>query len=278
MTSYFARSRGLLHRVSVVLWVAGFWLQTHCSLLAFWLLSWMSTHLDSETVQNPWMCQCTYCKDVYVGLICLRVIYLPKDHDVTLEISGEIYLKYVAFCLSLWQPLRLWTNTGRFLFLPVQYYCSNHSRAEPLSQQGHNLPQYKQQARHSLKSHTHTHTPPAAVFHTSWKLFVLELLLTSAVSLQQSTAEHFIPLTVPIFQTGVFYKTFEVWLETVFSVSGCMKKKQLIFNKLLHIIQSDWNYLTIMLNNNKSVVLFTMSSLFNEICIKTVHYIIATFG
>lgn len=155
--SYFARSRGLLHRVSVVLWVAGFWLQTHRSLLAFWLLSWMSAHLDSETVQNPWMCQCTYCKDVYVGLICLRVIYLPKDHDVTLEISGEIYLKYVAFCLSLWRSLRLWTNTGRFLFLPVQYYCSNHSRAEPLSQQGHNLPQYKQQARHSLKSHTHTH-------------------------------------------------------------------------------------------------------------------------
>lgn len=39
------------------------------------------------------MCQCTYCKDVYVGLIWLRVIYLPKDHNVTLEISGEIYLK-----------------------------------------------------------------------------------------------------------------------------------------------------------------------------------------
>lgn len=125
----------------------------------------MSAHLDSETVQNPWMCQCTYCKDVYVGLICLRVIYLPKDHDVTLEISGEIYLKYVAFCLSLWRSLRLWTNTGRFLFLPVQYYCSNHSRAEPLSQQGHNLPQYKQQARHSLKSHTHTHTTCSCVSH-----------------------------------------------------------------------------------------------------------------
>lgn len=43
------------------------------------------------------MCQCIYCKDVYVGLIWLRVIYLPKDHDVTIEISGEIYLKYVAF-------------------------------------------------------------------------------------------------------------------------------------------------------------------------------------
>lgn len=116
----------------------------------------MCAHLDSETVQEPWMCQCTYCKDVYVGLICLRVIYLPKDHDVTLEISGEIYLKYVAFYLSLWRSSRLRTNTGRFLFfLPVQYYCSNHSQAKPLSQQGHNLPQHKPQAIHSLKSYTH---------------------------------------------------------------------------------------------------------------------------
>lgn len=29
----------------------------------------------------------------------MRVIYLPKDRHVTLKISGEIYLKYVAFPL-----------------------------------------------------------------------------------------------------------------------------------------------------------------------------------
>lgn len=117
----------------------------------------MFAHLDSETVQKPWMCWCTYCKDVYVGLICLRVIYLPKDHNVTLEISGEIFeLCSILFVTWHWQSLRLRTNTGRFLFLLVQYYCSNHSQAEPLSQQGHNLPQDKLQAIHSLKSYTHT--------------------------------------------------------------------------------------------------------------------------
>lgn len=60
--------------------------------LAVWLLLNVRPFY-SEAVQKPWMCQCTYCKDVYVGLIWLRVIYLPKDHNVTLEISGEIYLK-----------------------------------------------------------------------------------------------------------------------------------------------------------------------------------------
>lgn len=74
---------------------------------------------DPEAVQARRTCQCTYCKDVYVGLLCLRVIYLHKDHDVTLEISGEIYLKYVAFCLSLWRSLRLRTNTGSLLF----FFC-----------------------------------------------------------------------------------------------------------------------------------------------------------
>lgn len=141
-----------------------------------------------------------------------------------LEISGEIYLKYVAFCLSLGRSLMLWTNNS-FCFLSVQYICSNHSQAEPLFQQGHNLPQYKQQTRHSLK----WHASPAAVFHTPWNRFVFKLLLTSAVSLQQSIAQHFIPPTVPIFQTGAFYKTFGDWrlFFFFFSVTGCMKMKQL---------------------------------------------------
>lgn len=39
--------------------------------------------------------------------------------------------------------------------------------------------------------------------------------------------------------------TFEAWLEAAgFSVSGCMKKDAALFNKQLHVVQSDWNYLT----------------------------------
>lgn len=42
---------------------------------------------------------CTDCTDVYVGPLWLRDIYLPKDPDVAMEFSGELYLKYVAFGL-----------------------------------------------------------------------------------------------------------------------------------------------------------------------------------
>lgn len=50
----------------------------------------MSVRLDSDTVQEPRMCHCTYCKDIYVGNIGSRFIDLFKVHDVTLEISGEL--------------------------------------------------------------------------------------------------------------------------------------------------------------------------------------------
>lgn len=64
------------------------------------LLGPVSVCVGSGAAQSPRMCRCTYCKDVYVGLIRSRVIYLPKDRHVILEISGEIYLKYVAFLFS----------------------------------------------------------------------------------------------------------------------------------------------------------------------------------
>lgn len=104
--------------------------------------------------------------------------------------------------------------------------------------------------------------------HTSWRLFVFQILLTSCVSLQQSAAERFIPLTVPIFQAAVFYKNlWSVTGDCRFSHQrvhggGGRKRDSALFNKQLHVIQSDWNYLIIMLNNNKSVVLFNMYSLF----------------
>lgn len=77
-----------------MLWVEGVW-------LPFGRLAAELNVRPCGSRSCPWMSQCTYCKDLYVGLVCLRVIYLPTDHDATLEISGEIYLKYVAFCLSL---------------------------------------------------------------------------------------------------------------------------------------------------------------------------------
>lgn len=138
----------------------------HVPFWPFGLLSWMSAHLDSETVQEPWMCQCTYCKDVYVGLICLRVIYLPKDHD-----SGEIYLKYVAFYLSLWQSLRLRTNTGRFFLFfftsAILLFQSQPGKTTITAGAQSTTTQATGNSQSEI-----IHTPPAVVFHTSWKLFV----------------------------------------------------------------------------------------------------------
>lgn len=79
-----------------------------------------------------------------------------------------------------------------------------------------------------------------------------------AVSLQQSAAGHFITLAVSIFQIAVFYKIFELWL--VFSL-WMHEEEAALFNKLLHVMQSDWKYLITMLNTNKSVVL-SMASQF----------------
>lgn len=108
--------------------------------------------------------------------------------------------------------------------------------AEPLSQQGaaggHKL----------LHGTTDRHVavlkpPPAALFHTSWRLFVLQILLTSRVSLQQWAAERFIPLTVPIFPSRSILqqqqgekKTKPLkrdWRLQVFQSAGAWKKTQL---------------------------------------------------
>lgn len=221
---------GLPHWAAGVLWVEAVW-------LPFGRLAAELNVRPRGSWNCPRMSQCTYCKDVYVGLLRLRVIYLPTDHDVTLEISGEIYLKYVAFFFF----CHFSSNTGGFLFLSVHYYyyCSSHSRADPLCHSGHSLPR-----QDLLVSRSHTHR--LQLFHTSWNLFVWELLLTSAVSLQQSTAEHFLGLTVPIFQTGRILQNlwnitgdwfFSRWLHEQVEA----RKEAALFNKLSHVIQSDWN-------------------------------------
>lgn len=33
---------------------------------------WMSAWMVSESAQDPWMWQCTYCTDVYVGLYMFK--------------------------------------------------------------------------------------------------------------------------------------------------------------------------------------------------------------
>lgn len=141
--------------------------------LATWLLNWMSAHLDCEIVQEPWMCHCIYCKDVYVGLLCLRVIYLPKGHYVTLEISGNIYLKYVAFYLSLWWSFRLWTNTGRLFFVFTSAIFQSHPGRTIITAGAQNTQSYKQvvvwiHSRHLL-----------SCFTPHKKVFVSELMWNS---------------------------------------------------------------------------------------------------
>lgn len=135
----------------------GFFASTHCSLLASSAAELnVVACLDPENARDPGMCRCIYCTDVYVGPLCLRVIYLPKDHDVDSgKFQVNIYWKYVAFFLCL--SWRLWTNTEfyGFLFLFFLNQCniivSIKSWAEPLSQQGgaQATTRYDRQARRS---------------------------------------------------------------------------------------------------------------------------------
>lgn len=79
------------------------------------------------------------------------------------KISGEIYLKYVAFYLSLRQLLRLRTNTRRFLFLPVQYYCSSSTAgAQSTTTQATGKSQSENTHTHI---HAHTHATCSCVSH-----------------------------------------------------------------------------------------------------------------
>lgn len=142
----------------------------------------------------------------------------------------------------------------------MQYYCFNQSWAKPLSQQGHKLPQI--QLTGTSQSETNTCsclTPHDDSLYSRYCWPPVSLCNSRLLSVLY----HLLYL---FFKPQYFTKTFEVWLETAgFSISGCMgggKRDSALFNKQLHVIQSDWNYLIIMLNNNKSVVLFNMYSLF----------------
>ena len=206
---------------------------------------------DPEAVQTRRTCQCTYCKDVYVGLLCLRVIYLHKDHDVTLEISGEIYLKYVAFCLSLWRSLRLRTNTGSFIFffsfffLPVQYYRSDpHSQAGAASQQDHKLEAV----------HTHytcsSHLEKTLCIWATVDLCCLFTTVDNCWAFYRTDSTYFSNCSVLQNLWNINWRLF-------FQSAGAWKsenahKEAALFNKLSHVIPSDRNYLTFVLNNNKS--------------------------
>lgn len=58
-----------------------------------------------------------------------------------------------------------------FLFLPVQYYYSNHSKGKTTTTAGAQSTTHRLQAVHSMKSHTltqvhtHTHTACSCVSH-----------------------------------------------------------------------------------------------------------------
>lgn len=219
----------------------------------------------SEAVQKPWMCQCTYCKDVYVGLIWLRVIYLPKDHNVTLEISGEIYLK---ICSILFVTLAVIKAKDQHNVFFCFYQCNiivpitaRQNRYHSRGTIYHNT-SYRQSA---VWNHTHTHT--CSCFTSREDYLYLGYCW---------------PL-LSLFTTGnhwTFYRTyctyFSNWsiLQDLWDINGdCFFSQQWVheevknpvneaalFNKLLHVIQSDWNYLTFMLNNNKPVMLSSMSN------------------
>lgn len=75
-----------------------------------------------------------------------------------MEISGEIYLKYVAFYLSLWPSFSLWTNAESSFICAgaISLFQSQQDRTTITAgaQSG------KLQVMHTMKPHTHagTHT------------------------------------------------------------------------------------------------------------------------
>lgn len=60
---------------------------------------------------------------------------------------------------------------------------------------------------HNTTTHNHT---PAAVSHLVETICIPATVDLCCLYNSQSTAERFIGLAVPIFQTGVFYRTFEI--------------------------------------------------------------------
>lgn len=65
--------------------------------------------------------------------------YMVVYHNDTMTISGELYLKYVAFYSSLWQWPSLWTNKLLcfFFYFTRAKYCSNDSNAKLQGQVDH---------------------------------------------------------------------------------------------------------------------------------------------
>lgn len=141
-----------------------------------------------------------------------------------------------------------------FWFLSVQYYCFNQSWAKPLSQQRHKL--LRIQRTGTSQSETNTCScltphgdslysrycwPPVSL---CWAFYTTDCTYFSSHSILQK------PLKCD-------------WRLQVFPSVGAwgQLRDSALFNKQLHVIQSNWNYLIIMLNNNKAVVLFNVYSL-----------------
>lgn len=134
----------------------------------------------------------------------MRVIYLPKDRHAILEISGELYLKYVAspppvgvlVIESTDQHLVSFPFEQCNIFLPIRA-GQNH----------------RTHSRGTIYHHTN------ALSHLM-KLFVLQLLLPSLYSNQ--------PLGILYHSLDLFFKPqyfTKPWNFEWFSVFGCMKKQ-----------------------------------------------------
>lgn len=154
-------------------------------------------------------------------------------------------------CLS-W---RLWTNTEFYVFCFVFFNQCNiivsiKSWAEPLSQPGGGGAQattrYNRQARRSLET-----TACSSLSHLMTTICIPDTVdlpcLFATVGCWAFYITYCTYFSKPRYFTTTRKKktTFEAWLEAAgFSVSGCMKKDAALFNKQLHVVQSDWNYLT----------------------------------
>lgn len=168
------------------------------------------------------MCQCTYCKGVYVGLLCLRVIYLPKDHDVTSENFRWNICKICSILFVTMEVINAMDQHGTvFVFISEIYLFQSQPGRTTMTTAAQST---TIQATGMSQSEI-THITCSWVSH-----FMETICIQATVDLcclfTTVNCWAFYTTYCTYFSNRSILQTIW-WLETVFSVSRCMKKKQL---------------------------------------------------
>lgn len=216
------------------------------------------------------MCQCTYCKDVYVGLIWVRVIYLPKDYYENFRWNiFEICSIYLSICWSTREGFDFYQCN---IIIPITAGQNNHCHCRCTIY--YNTANVPGNSVWNHKRHLQLcFTPRENYLYWSycWPL----LSLYNCWAFYRTCCTYFSNLSI----LQNLWNISRYHLFFFFSPSQQLVHEKVkphnevaLFYKLLHVIQPDWKYLTPMLNNNKTVMVSIMSLLlyqkYNQLYLK----------